>query len=73
MQILGNFYGSTIVYLICFPGASSGIGAGTAVYFAKLGSKLALNGRNEDNLKEVVKQCEDVGLPKEKVCQTFCY
>jgi len=53
--------------VVLITGASSGIGAGTAVYFAKLGSKLALNGRNEGNLKEVVKQCEDAGLPKEKI------
>ncbi|XP_072344186.1 3-oxoacyl-[acyl-carrier-protein] reductase FabG isoform X3 [Scyliorhinus torazame] len=42
-------------------GASSGIGAGTAILFAKLGAKLALNGRNVDNLSEVGKVCEDAG------------
>ncbi|XP_051893446.1 3-oxoacyl-[acyl-carrier-protein] reductase FabG [Pristis pectinata] len=42
-------------------GASSGIGAGTAVLFAKLGVKLALNGRNMKNLRKVGKECEEAG------------
>lgn len=53
--------------VVLITGASSGIGAGTAIHFAKLGSRLALSGRNEDNLKAVVKQCEDVGLAREKI------
>ena len=32
-------------------GASSGIGAATAVLFSRLGASLALAGRNVDNLK----------------------
>lgn len=48
-------------------GASSGIGAGTAVHFASLGCRLALCGRNSENLQNVVKQCIDAGLPEEKV------
>jgi NAD(P)-dependent dehydrogenase (short-subunit alcohol dehydrogenase family) len=44
-------------------GASSGIGAATAVLFSRLGARLALTGRNEDNLKKVGEQCEkEVGL-----------
>uniref|UniRef100_A0A8C3AGW6 Zgc:101858 n=1 Tax=Cyclopterus lumpus TaxID=8103 RepID=A0A8C3AGW6_CYCLU len=42
-------------------GASSGIGAGTSVLFAKLGALLALNGRDVDNLKQVAKRCTDSG------------
>ncbi|KAE8746915.1 hypothetical protein FOCC_FOCC006335 [Frankliniella occidentalis] len=53
--------------VVLITGASSGIGAGTAIHFAKLGCHLALNGRNEDNLKSVVKQCEDTGLSKENI------
>lgn len=53
--------------VVLITGASSGIGAGTAIHFAKLGCLLALNGRNEDNLKSVVKQCEDTGLSKENI------
>ncbi|KAI0217106.1 3-oxoacyl-[acyl-carrier-protein] reductase FabG [Lamellibrachia satsuma] len=39
-------------------GASSGIGAATAILFSKLGAKLALCGRNEDNLKRTAEECE---------------
>jgi NAD(P)-dependent dehydrogenase (short-subunit alcohol dehydrogenase family) len=38
-------------------GASSGIGAATAVLFARLGAKLAIMGRNEANLLDVSKNC----------------
>ncbi|KAM3916532.1 3-oxoacyl-[acyl-carrier-protein] reductase FabG-like [Leptodactylus fuscus] len=40
-------------------GASSGIGAGTALLFARLGARLALNGRNEEKLKETARSCEE--------------
>lgn len=42
-------------------GASSGIGAGTAVLFAELGASLSLTGRNEDNLKKTGAQCQEKG------------
>lgn len=42
-------------------GASSGIGAGTGVLFAKLGALLALNGRDEDNLRKVARECTECG------------
>jgi len=38
-------------------GASSGIGAATAVHFAKLGATLSITGRNVENLKETAKKC----------------
>jgi len=38
-------------------GASSGIGAATAVLFARLGAQLSLTGRNETNLKRVGNEC----------------
>ena len=38
-------------------GASSGIGAATAVLFARLGAKLAITGRNSDNLQKVSDEC----------------
>ena len=41
------------------PGASSGIGAATAVLFSKLGATLALTGRKADNLNKVASQCEE--------------
>ncbi|XP_014772507.1 3-oxoacyl-[acyl-carrier-protein] reductase FabG [Octopus bimaculoides] len=42
-------------------GASSGIGAGTAVLFSKLGAKLAITGRKEENLKKTADECEKNG------------
>ena len=40
-------------------GASSGIGAATAVQFAKLGALVAITGRNEDNLRSTAQQCKE--------------
>jgi len=42
-------------------GASSGIGAATAVQFAKLGALLAITGRNVENLEKTAKQCQEHG------------
>ena len=49
--------GFTLFYFL-IAGASSGIGAATAILFSKLGAKLALCGRNEDNLKRTAEECE---------------
>lgn len=49
-----NFAGKVIL----ITGASSGIGAETAKYLAKLGASLALNGRNEDRLKTTAAEIE---------------
>jgi len=38
-------------------GASSGIGAATAVHFATIGASLVLNGRNEAGLDKTIEQC----------------
>lgn len=48
-----NFTGKVVL----ITGASSGIGAGAARYFASLGAKLALTGRNADNLRKVATEC----------------
>uniref|UniRef100_T1IKK2 Ketoreductase domain-containing protein n=1 Tax=Strigamia maritima TaxID=126957 RepID=T1IKK2_STRMM len=48
-------------------GASSGIGAGTAVEFASNGCSLALVGRNEANLNATGEKCQNAGLEKEKI------
>ncbi|ESO84957.1 hypothetical protein LOTGIDRAFT_236007 [Lottia gigantea] len=45
-------------------GASSGIGAATAVLFSKLGAQVAITGRKENNLNEVGAQCEKNGKNK---------
>ncbi|XP_022108868.1 uncharacterized protein LOC110989069 isoform X2 [Acanthaster planci] len=48
-------------------GASSGIGAETARYLASLGCHLSLTGRNESNLKTVSEECQQNGLPADKI------
>ncbi|XP_076373016.1 NAD-dependent glycerol dehydrogenase-like [Tachypleus tridentatus] len=41
-------------------GASSGIGRATAVLFSRLGARLALTGRNQENLTKSAEECEAV-------------
>ena len=48
-------------------GASSGIGAATAVEFAKHGVKIAINGRNAENLDKTAKKCYQAGLKETEV------
>lgn len=43
--------------VVLITGASSGIGAATAVHLSKLGALLALSGRKVENLNEVAAQC----------------
>ncbi|CAL1288140.1 unnamed protein product [Larinioides sclopetarius] len=42
-------------------GASSGIGAGTAILFASLKCKLGLVGRNSQNLDKIIADCKETG------------
>ncbi|XP_073974125.1 3-oxoacyl-[acyl-carrier-protein] reductase FabG-like [Rhodnius prolixus] len=51
-----NFCGK----IVLITGASSGIGASTAIEFAKLGASLALTGRNKINLENIAKKCKEV-------------
>lgn len=44
--------------VVLITGASSGIGAATAIYFSKQLAKLVLVGRNENNLKRIGMYCE---------------
>lgn len=53
--------------LYSYIGASSGIGAATAIYFAKLGAKLSLTGRKETNLKEIAQKCKDASSTNTEV------
>ena len=53
------FYTISYTAIFLFKGASSGIGAATAVLFAKLGARLSLTGRNEENLAKIGQQCAD--------------
>lgn len=48
-------------------GATSGIGAGTAVLFASQGCKLTLTGRNVANLEKVLTECINAGGNKNDI------
>lgn len=52
-------------------GASSGIGAATAVEFAKHHACLVLCGRNEARLKEVDEKCKAAGASKARYSIPF--
>ncbi|XP_017781213.1 PREDICTED: 3-oxoacyl-[acyl-carrier-protein] reductase FabG-like [Nicrophorus vespilloides] len=50
-----SFNGKVVVVT----GASSGIGAATAIHFSNLGASVVLTGRNSENLQAVAKQCNE--------------
>lgn len=52
---------------VLITGASSGIGAETARNFARNGAALALLARNEEALREVARECLDLGAPRAEV------
>src|SRR5436190_111102 len=52
---------------IIITGASSGIGAATAIECARAGMNVVLNARREDKLREVAKQVTDLGGKAEVV------
>lgn len=43
--------------VVIITGSSSGIGAGAAIYFSKLGAKLTITGRNEEKLLDTKSKC----------------
>ncbi|KAK7866405.1 hypothetical protein R5R35_009827 [Gryllus longicercus] len=59
-------YASLKEKVVLITGASSGIGAGTARVFAKNGARLALCGRQENNLKKVSEECTALGAREVK-------
>ncbi|CAG2110530.1 unnamed protein product [Medioppia subpectinata] len=56
MSITYNFAGKVAL----ITGSSSGIGAATAILFAKSGANVVITGRNAGRVSEVAKQCLDV-------------
>ncbi|CAG4916435.1 unnamed protein product [Colias eurytheme] len=50
--------------VVLITGASSGIGAETAIEFSKLGAKVVITGRNKAKLDEVAKLCQDISPQK---------
>ncbi|GIY02391.1 3-oxoacyl-[acyl-carrier-protein] reductase [Caerostris extrusa] len=52
-------------------GASSGIGAGTAIHLASLGCKLSLTGRNSQNLDKVIDDCINAGAKDGDILKTI--
>lgn len=49
--------------VVLVTGSSGGIGAATALHFAKLGCRLALVARNVNSLEEVAAECRQEGSP----------
>eukprot|EP00105_Crassostrea_gigas_P033055 XP_011456302.1 PREDICTED: uncharacterized protein LOC105348529 [Crassostrea gigas] len=58
--------------VVIVTGASSGIGAATALEFAKNGAKLVLAARNVERLNEVANQCSSKGLQQENIFVKGC-
>lgn len=59
---MASFLGKVVL----ITGASSGIGAATAIHFAKLGASLVISGRNSTNLNDVSEKCITVHTTSEK-------
>lgn len=67
-EYVSCLYVITFIFIHCW-GASSGIGAETAIHFAAASCDgLALIGRDKDRLEEVSIKCQTQGLAIEKVC-----
>ncbi|KAL4218985.1 hypothetical protein ACF0H5_021571 [Mactra antiquata] len=56
--------------VVLITGASSGIGEGIAIHLARLGCRLSLTGRSEENLRRVSEECVKAGLSSEQIVTT---
>ena len=56
MSNLYNFNGKVAIVT----GSSAGIGAATAIHFAKFGGQVVITGRNKEKLQKVYDQCKKV-------------
>src|SRR5882672_1072462 len=65
MSVSYDFRGKVVL----ITGSSSGIGAATAILFAKSGAQVVVTGRNAENVKSVAKQCSDVSPNKSKTLE----
>lgn len=59
---MASFLGKVVL----ITGASSGIGAASAIHFAKLGASLVITGRNSTNLYDVSEKCITLHTTSEK-------
>lgn len=60
-----NFSGKVVIVT----GSSSGIGAASAILFARLGASVVITGRNVENLKKVELKCKFPNVPAPLVLQ----
>ena len=65
MSVKYNFEGKVAL----ITGSSSGIGAVTAVMFAKSGASVVVTGRKANKISEVAKQCRQVSGEESKVLE----
>ena len=56
MALSDEFHGKVVLVT----GSSSGIGATTALSFAKLGAKVVVTGRDANKVEEVAQQCQQL-------------
>ncbi|GMR41454.1 hypothetical protein PMAYCL1PPCAC_11648 [Pristionchus mayeri] len=61
-----SFFAGKVVIVT---GSSNGIGRGTAVLFAKQGSKVTITGRNAASLEETKRLCKEAGAKEDEILE----